>query len=207
MSSNKIFIQTRSKVREYFQRVMDMNIIEALRLQREVYNQQHKKTVNNLKAKHKKKMSEVMEKVKLELNQNDEDFRKMEVEKDEALALCDHFETELSKKLDELEFLQKVSQDQFEDLSEKYKTAKLKIVKLQRDNRELEMTLERPGSLKTQHRSCSLCLESVVSMKRMLWSVVSSAVSFSSLVIMMTLFIKQTEQLLCVDHFQEMHSF
>ena len=207
MFSNKIFIQTRSKDREYFQRVMDMNIIEALRLQREVYNQQHKKTVNNLKAKYKKKMSEVMEKVKLELNQNDEDYRKMEVEKDEALALCDHFETELSNKLDELEFLQKVSQDQFEDLSEKYKTAKLKIVKLQRDNRELQMTLERPGSLETQHRSCSLCLESVVSMKRMLWSVVSSAVSFSSLVIMTTLFIKQTEQLLCVDHFQEMHSF
>ena len=184
-----------------------MNIIEALRLQREVYNQQHKKTVNNLKAKYKKKMSEVMEKVKLELNQNDEDYRKMEVEKDEALALCDHFETELSNKLDELEFLQKVSQDQFEDLSEKYKGAKLKIVKLQRDNRELQMTLERPGSLETQHRSCSLCLESVVHMRRMLWSVVSSAVSFSSLVIMMTLFIKQTEQLLCVDHFQEMHSF
>ena len=207
MFSNKIFIQTRSKVREYFQRVMDMNIIEALRLQREVYNQQHKKTVNNLKAKYKKKMSEVMEKVKLELNQNDEDYRKMEVEKDEALALCDHFETELSNKLDKLEFLQKVSQDQFEDLSEKYKAAKLKIVKLQRDNRELEMTLERPGSLETQHRSCSLCLKSVVNMRRMLWSVVSSAVSFSSLVIMMTLFIKQTEQLLCVDHFQEMHSF
>ena len=125
------------------------NVKDALKAQKERFEENHQKVIEKLKQKYTKILEQQNKYTQDQFDERDKNIKQLETEKTDLVTKCEYYKkkmTDFSNNQDELEDLNKkemgVLQEKMENVLKKYETAKLVIEKMRVEKENLQVALD-----------------------------------------------------------------
>merc|ERR1719336_2177142 len=125
------------------------NVKDALKAQKERFEENHQKVIEKLKQKYTKILEQQNKYTQDQFDERDKNIKQLETEKTDLVTKCEYYKkkmTAFSNNQDELEDLNKkemgVLQEKMENVLKKYETAKLVIEKMRVEKENLQVALD-----------------------------------------------------------------